>query len=34
MYNRILNQGFIIDNSNNSSDKTIKPILVDFYNSL
>ena len=34
MYNRILNQGFIIDNSNNSFDKTIKPISVDFYNSL
>ena len=34
MYNKILNQGFIIDNSNNSFDKTIKPILVNFYNSL
>ena len=34
MYNRNLKNGYKIDNSTRNFEKTIKPILIDFYNSI
>ena len=34
MYNKKLQQGYIINNSKNNFENSIKPALIDFYNSL
>ena len=34
MYNQKLKNGYNVDNSTRNFEKTIKPILVDFYNSI
>ena len=34
MYNQKLKNGYAIDNSTRNFEKTIKPILIDFYNSI
>ena len=34
MYNKVLQNGYQINNSQNNFEKTIKPLLIKFYNSL